>query len=130
MLLTLWLYAISIGIKEDAARSRVRIQSNGRTLRWIVGRSERRSRKAVRVPHRSSLPVICDKAVHRRPLGTLLHRRSCCRWISRLQDLWDARTRSASAPSRAFRRRRNLSSSAREQAALHLKAVLAEADDP
>lgn len=120
MLLTLWLYAISVGI--GSAREIARRVHSDAAFQWIVGDQSVGHAKLseFRIAH---LEVV-DK-LFTDVLGTLLHRQ-----LMSLELVAQDGTRvraSASAPS--FRRAASLEQ-CREQAALHLKAVLAEADDP
>ena len=119
MLLTLWLYGISVGVGSAREIAR-RIQSDA-AFRWIVGdQSVGHSKLSeFRVGHRAVVDKLFSDV-----LGTLLHRE-----LMSLDLVAQDGTRiraSASAPS--FRRARSLEE-CREQAALHVKAVLAEADD-
>lgn len=123
MLLTLWLYAISVGV--GSAREIERRLRNDAAFQWIVGdQSVGRTRLAeFRVEHVGALQKVFTDV-----LGVLLQR-----GLASLKLVAQDGTRiraSASAPS--FRRLESLEE-CREQAALHLKAVLAaadEADDP
>jgi transposase len=120
MLLTLWLYAISIGVGSAREIAR-RIQSDT-AFQWIVGDQSAGHAKLseFRIGHRDVVDKLFTDV-----LGTLLHRQ-----LMSLELVAQDGTRvraSASAPS--FRRAASLEE-CREQAALHLKAVLAEADDP
>jgi transposase len=120
MLLTLWLYAISVGIGSAREIAR-RIQSDT-AFRWIVGDQSVGHAKLseFRVGHREVVDKLFTDV-----LGTLLHRELIALDLV-AQDGTRVRA-SASAPS--FRRARSLED-CRRQAALHVKAVLAEADDP
>jgi transposase len=120
MLLTLWLYAISVGV--GSAREIARRIHSDSAFQWIVGdqRVGHAKLSEFRVGHRE----VVDK-VFTDVLGTLLHRRLLSLDLV-AQDGTRVRA-SASAPS--FRRAASLEQ-CREQAALHLKAVLAQADDP
>lgn len=120
MLLTLWTYAISQGI--GSAREIARRVEMDRAFGWIVGGAsvchDRLSR--FRVGHKDALDGVMTEI-----LGVLMHEGLLS---LRLVSLDGMRVRaSASAPS--FRREGSLAQ-CREQAALHLKAVLAAADDP
>jgi transposase len=120
MLLTLWLYAISVGV--GSAREIERRQSTDPAFQWIVGDEHvgRSTLSEFRISHRAALDKLFTDV-----LGALLHR-----GLVSLELVAQDGTRvraSASAPS--FRREASLLE-CREQAALHVKAVLAEADDP
>jgi transposase len=120
MLLSLWLYAISTGV--GSAREIARRTQSDTAFRWIVGDQSVGHAKLseFRVGHGAVLNKVFTDV-----LGTLLHRRLISLDLV-AQDGTRVRA-SASAPS--FRRERSLEA-CREQAALHVKAVLAEADDP
>jgi len=120
MLLTLWLYAISVNI--GSAREIARRTQSDAAFRWIVGDKSVGHAKLseFRVGHGAVLDKLFTDV-----LGTLLHRRLISLDLV-AQDGTRVRA-SASAPS--FRRERSLLE-CREQAALHVKGVLAEADDP
>lgn len=118
MLLTLWLYAIAVGV--GSAREIERRLRSDVAFQWVVGnQSVGRTRLAeFRVQHVDALQKVFTDI-----LGVLLER-----GLASLQLVAQDGTRiraSASAPS--FRRLESLEE-CREQAALHLKAVLAEAD--
>lgn len=120
MLLTLWLYAISIGI--GSAREIERLTRSDDAFRWIVGdESVSHSRLSTfRRAHGDALDKLFTDV-----LAVLIHK-----GLVSLELVAQDGTRvraSASAPS--FRREASLEA-CREQAALHLKAVLAEQDDP
>jgi transposase len=120
MLLTLWLYAISIGI--GSAREIARRTESDDAFRWVVGdkKVKHASLSSFRVNHSAALEKLMTDV-----LGVLLHKN-----LLSLERVAQDGTRvraSASAPS--FRREASLLE-CREQAALHLKAVLAEASDP
>lgn len=119
MLLTLWLYAISVGI--GSAREIERRLRSDAAFQWIVGdQSVGRTRLAeFRVEHIEALEKVFTDV-----LGVLL-KRGLASLALVAQDGTRVRA-SASAPS--FRRIESLEE-CREQAALHLKAVLADADD-
>jgi transposase len=119
MLLTLWLYAISIGI--GSAREIARRIHGDTAFGWIVGDQSVGHAKLseFRIGHREVVDKLFTDV-----LGTLLHRRLLSLELV-AQDGTRVRA-SASAPS--FRQAESLEQ-CREQAALHLKAVLAEADD-
>jgi transposase len=119
MLLTLWLYGITQSI--SSAREIARRTKTDRAFRWIVGDlSVSHSRLSdFRVGHREALEALFSDVV-----GTLLHKDLASLEVA-AQDGMRVRA-SASAPS--FRMHKSLLE-CREQANLHLKAVLAEADD-
>lgn len=120
LLLTLWLYAISTGI--SSARQVARLTKDDAAFRWIVG-DQHVSHDALtefRGAHRAALDKLFSDV-----LGALLHKGLVSLDLV-AQDGTRVRA-SASAPS--FRREGSLEA-CREQAELHLKAVLAEQDDP
>jgi transposase len=119
MLLTLWLYAISVGVGSAREIAR-RIQGDA-AFRWIVGDQSVGHAKLseFRVGHGEVLDKLFTDV-----LGALMHRELISLELV-AQDGTRVRA-SASAPS--FRRARSLAE-CREQAALHVKAVLAEQDD-
>ena len=119
MLLTLWLYAIAVGV--GSAREIERRLRSDAAFQWIVGdQSVGRTRLAeFRVEHIDALQKVFTDV-----LG-VLQQRGLASLAVVAQDGTRVRA-SASAPS--FRRLASLKE-CREQAALHLKAVLAEADD-
>jgi transposase len=120
MLLTLWLYAISVGI--GSAREIERQTHSDEAFRWIVG-DETVSHARLsqfRVGHGAALDELFTDV-----LAVLLHK-----GLLSLDLVAQDGTRiraSASAPS--FRREASVQE-CREQAALHFRAVLCEADDP
>jgi transposase len=120
MMLTLWLYAISesIGSAREIARRTVSEDA----FRWIVGGVpvSHHSLSAFRVGHGDQFDQLLTDI-----LASLLHKELLSLNVV-AQDGTRVRA-SASAPS--IRRYESLLE-CREQAALHLKAVLAEADDP
>ena len=120
MLLTLWLYAISQGI--GSARRIARLIKTDDAFRWSVGDQSvgHTTLSEFRVGHREALDKLFTDV-----LASLMHRDLLSLDLV-AQDGTRVRA-SASAPS--FRRERSLLS-CREQAALHVKAVFAEADDP
>jgi hypothetical protein len=120
MLLTLWLYAISVGI--GSAREIVRRTRSDDAFRWIVG--DETVSHARLSTFRAAEGVALDK-LFTNVLGVLLHKGLVSLDLV-AQDGTRVRA-SASAPS--FRREASLEE-CREQAALHLKVVLVEADDP
>jgi len=120
MQLTLWLYAISVGI--GSAREIARLTESEDAFRWIVGdqRVGHAKLSEFRVGHGAALDKLFTDV-----LGSLVHQQ-----IVSLDRVAQDGTRvraSASAPS--FRREASLQECL-EQAALHVKAVFAEADDP
>jgi len=119
VLLTLWMYATSIGI--GSAREIERRLSSDDAFRWIAGnqRVGRTVMSEFRVCYGAALDALLTDV-----LGTLLHKGLLSLDLV-AQDGTRVRA-SASAPS--FRREESLEA-CREQARLHLKAVLAEADD-
>jgi transposase len=120
MLLTLWLYGISVGI--GSAREIARRTLSDAAFQWIVG--DQRVGHAKLSEFRVGHAEVVDK-LFSDVLGTLLYRRLISLELV-AQDGTRVRA-SASAPS--FRREASLEA-CREQAALHVKAVFAEADDP
>jgi transposase len=119
MLLTLWLYAISEGI--GSGREIERRLKTDPSFQWIVGTESvgRTKLNEFRVSHRAALDKIFTDV-----LAVLLHKGLLSLDLV-AQDGTRVRA-SASAPS--FRREASLDQ-CREQAQLHLKAVLAEDDD-
>lgn len=119
MLLTLWIYAISVGV--GSAREIERRLRTDAAFQWIVGdQSVGRTKLAeFRVQHLDALQKVFTDV-----LGVLLER-GLASLVLVAQDGTRVRA-SASAPS--FRRRDSLED-CREQAELHLRAVLAAADD-
>jgi len=120
MLLTLWLYAVSEGI--GSAREVERRIGTDDAFRWIVGEERVGHSKLseFRVGHREALDKVLTDV-----LASLVHKGLLSLNLV-AQD--GTRVRAwASAPS--FRRKASLLR-CREQAALHVKAVFAEADDP
>jgi IS5 family transposase len=120
MLLTLWLYAISTGI--GSAREIERLTSCDDAFRWIVGdlQPSHDVIAAFRVNHGAAFDQLLTDV-----LAVLDHK-----GVLPLRVVAQDGTRvraSAGAPS--FRSREALED-CREQAALHLKAVLADADNP
>jgi transposase len=120
MMLTLWLYAISDGIGSAREIAR-RIRSDD-AFRWIAGdvAVSHHSLSAFRVGHGALFDRLLTDI-----LASLLHKRLLSLDLV-AQDGTRVRA-SASAPS--FRRHQSLLE-CRQQAALHLKAVLADADNP
>ena len=119
MLLTLWLYAISEGI--GSGREIERRLKTDPAFQWIVGDQSvgRTKLNEFRVSHRVALDKIFTDV-----LAVLLHKQLLSLDLV-AQDGTRVRA-SASAPS--FRRAESLEA-CREQAQLHLRAVLAEDDD-
>jgi len=120
MLLTLWTYAISQGV--GSAREIERLVSTDRAFGWIVGdvAVSHHALSRFRIGHRAALDTLMTDI-----LAALVHKGVLS---LRLVALDGMRVRAAaSAPS--FRREASLLE-CREQAALHLTAVLAQADDP
>jgi transposase len=120
MLLTLWLYAISQGI--GSAREIARLIHTDDAFRWVVG--------DVSVGHTrlSEFRVLYGGALDKLfsdVLASLLHKGLLS--LDRVAQDGTRVRAAASAPS--FRREASLLD-CREQAALHVKAVFAEADDP
>jgi transposase len=120
MLLTLWLYAISRGV--SSAREISRLTETDLAYRWISGEMQvsHQLLSRFRVGHGDVLDQLMTEV-----LGTLLHK-----GLLSLQVVAQDGTRvraSASAPS--FRSEPALHQCL-EQAELHVKAVLAQADDP
>jgi len=120
MLLTLWLYAISQGI--GSARKMARLIKTDDAFRWIVGDQSvgHTTLAEFRVGHREPLDKLFTDV-----LASLMHK-DLLSFDLVAQDGTRVRA-SASAPS--FRRERSLLE-CRKQAALHVKAVFNEADDP
>ena len=119
MMLTLWLYAISEGI--GSGREIERRLKTDPAFQWIVGDQSvgRTKLNEFRVSHRVALDKIFTDV-----LAVLLHKQLLSLDLV-AQDGTRVRA-SASAPS--FRRAESLEA-CREQAQLHLRAVLAEDDD-
>ncbi|MDP9000712.1 MAG: transposase [Myxococcota bacterium] len=120
MLLVLWLYGISIGV--GSARALERLTCADDAFRWIVGdQTVSHARLSMfRVGHREALDRLFTDV-----LGVLLHK-----GLLSLDLVAQDGTRiraNATAPS--FRTEASLEE-CREQAALHLRAVLVESDDP
>lgn len=120
MLLTLWLFAISQGI--SSAREIVRLTHSHVAYRWIVGNCNVCHDKlsAFRVGYARALDRLFTDVI-----GTLLNKELITLDLA-AQD--GTRTR-ASASAASFRTEKGLQG-CREQAALHLKAVLADVDNP
>lgn len=120
MKLTLWLYAISTGV--GSAREIARRVETDDAYRWIVGSLDvgHHTLSAFRVGHGAALDELMTDI-----LASLMHK-----GVLSLDLVAQDGTRiraAATAPS--FRGRDSLLE-CREQAALHLKATLAQADDP
>src|SRR5664280_1731198 len=116
MLLTLWLYAVSLEV--SGAQKVERLTQSDAAFRWIVGDQivGHATLSGFRVGHRAALEQLMTDI-----LGALLQK-----GLLILDFVAQDGTRiraSASAPS--FRREASLLE-CREQAALHVKAVLAE----
>jgi transposase len=120
MLLTLWLYAISKGI--GSAREIARQVISDDAFRWIVGDQtvKHATLSAFRAEHLAAIDKLFTDV-----LASLMNKGLLCLDLV-AQDGTRIRA-SASAPS--FRRPASLLE-CREQAALHVKAVFAEASDP
>ena len=120
MKLVLWLYAISTGV--GSAREIVRLVETDAAYRWIVGDREvsHQTLSKFRVEHGAALDELMTNI-----LAALLHKGVLSLELV-AQDGMRVRA-AASAPS--FRQYDSLLE-CREQAALHLQAVLAQADDP
>ena len=120
MKLTLWLYAISTGV--GSAREIARLVRSDDAYRWIVGDLEvgHHALSLFRVEHGGALDELMTDI-----LASLLYKGVLSLDVV-AQDGIRIRA-AATAPS--FRRHESLLA-CREQAALHLKAVLAQADDP
>lgn len=120
MVLTLWLYAISEGI--GSAREIARRVKTEDAFRWIVGDQSvgHTTLSEFRAGHLQALHKLFADV-----LASLMHKGLLSLDLV-AQDGTRVRA-SASAPS--FRREASLLA-CREQAALHVKAVFAEADDP
>lgn len=119
MLLTLWLYGVASNI--GSAREIARRTETDTAFRWIVGnqRVGKSTLSAFRVGHGEALDKLMTDV-----LGALLHKGLLSLDLV-AQDGTRVRA-SASAPS--FRREASLLE-CREQAALHLKAVLADEEN-
>lgn len=120
MKLTLWLYAVSTGV--GSAREIARLVGSDDAYRWIVGDLEvgHHTLSAFRVDHGAALDELMTDI-----LASLMHKGVLSLDLV-AQDGIRIRA-AATAPS--FRRYESLRE-CRAQAALHLKAVLAQADDP
>lgn len=118
MLLTLWLYALSMGL--GSARGIARRTLSDDAFRWIVGdkRVSHTTLSEFRVEHPEALNKLLTDV-----LGVLLHKGLLS--LDRVAQDGTRVRASASAPS--FRREASLLE-CREQAALHVKAVLADPD--
>jgi transposase len=119
MQLTLWLYAISVGV--GSAREIERCTRSDAAFQWIVGDQSvsHHTLSAFRIGHGAALDKTFTDV-----LGVLLHK-----GLASLDLVAQDGTRvraSASAPS--FRKEASLQE-CREQAALHVKAVLTEVND-
>jgi transposase len=120
MKLTLWLYAISTGV--GSARFIARLIETDAAYRWIVGDLAvgHHTLSAFRVDHGAALDELMTDI-----LAALMHKGVLSLDLV-AQDGMRVRA-AATAPS--FRRLASLLE-CREQATLHLKATLAQADDP
>ena len=120
MKLVLWLYAISTGV--GSAREIARLVRSDDAYRWIVGDLEvgHDTLSSFRVDHGAALDELMTDI-----LASLMHKGVLSLDLV-AQDGMRIRA-AATAPS--FRRYESLLE-CREQAALHLKATLAQADDP
>jgi transposase len=120
MKLVLWLYAISTGV--GSAREIVRLVETDAAYRWIVGdrKVSHQTLSMFRGEHGAALDELMTDI-----LASLIHKGVLSLELV-AQDGMRVRA-AASAPS--FRRYESLQG-CREQAALHLKAVLVQADDP
>ena len=120
MMLTLWTYGISQGV--GSAREIARLVQSDDAYRWIAHEVSvsHQALSSFRVGHREALDELMTDI-----LGTLMHK-GVLDLALVAQDGMRVRA-AATAPS--FRREDSLLK-CREQAALHLKAVLAQADDP
>lgn len=118
MLLTLWTYAVSQGI--GSAREIARLTQSDAAFRWITGgrRASHQTLSRFRVGHPAALDALMTDV-----LASLMHKGVLSLELV-AQDGMRVRA-SASAPS--FRSYGSLLE-CREQAALHLKAVLASSD--
>jgi transposase len=119
MLLTLWLYAISIGI--GSARRIAKLTTSDDAFRWIVG-DQKVSHDLLaqfRVSHRDALDRVFTDV-----LASLLHKGL----VSLDLVAQDGTRVRASATAPSFRREAALEECL-EQARLHLQAVTAELDD-
>jgi transposase len=119
MLLTLWLYAISVNVGSGREIER-RLESDP-AFQWIVG--DKRVGRTRLNEFRTSHPEALEK-VFKDVLGVLMSKSL----VSLDLVAQDGTRVRASASSPSFRRAESLAD-CRRQAALHLKAVLAQADD-
>jgi transposase len=120
VLLTMWLYAMSVGI--GSAREIERRVTSDDAFRWIAGNEEigRTVITEFRVQHGEALDALLTEV-----LGTLVHK-----GLLSLELVAQDGTRiRASASQPSFRTERSLEECL-EQARLHVKGVFAEADDP
>jgi transposase len=120
MKLTLWLYAISTGV--GSARKIARLIETDDAYRWIVGDLEvgHHTLSAFRVEHGAALDGLMTDI-----LASLLH----IGVLSLELVAQDGIRIRAAATAPSFRKHTSLLK-CQEHAALHLKAVLAQADDP
>lgn len=119
MLLTLWLYAISVNV--GSGREIERRLGTDPAFQWIVG--DKRVGRTTLNEFRTSHPEALEK-VFGDVLGVLLSKGL----VSLDLVAQDGTRIRANASGPSFRRASSLSD-CRQQAALHLRAVLAEADD-
>jgi transposase len=119
MLLTLWLYAISVNV--GSGREIERRLGNDSAFQWIVG--DKRVGRTRLNEFRTSHPEALEK-VFRDVLGVLMSKGL----VSLDLVAQDGTRVRASATGPSFRRASSLAD-CRRQAALHLRAVLAQADE-
>jgi transposase len=120
MLLTLWLYGISRGI--GSAREIARLTKADVAFRWVVGQVE--------VSHHTLSKF---RVGHGEPLNALMTNVLAClmeKGLLSLEMVAQDGTRTRAAAAAPSFRSYGALLQCREQAALHLKAVLAAADDP
>lgn len=119
MLLTLWLYAISVNV--GSGREIERRLGSDPAFQWIVGdkRVGRTTLNEFRINHPQAIEKVFADV-----LGVLMNKGL----VSLNLVAQDGTRVRASASSPSFRRASSLSN-CRQQAALHLRAVLAQADD-
>ncbi len=120
MLLTLWLYAISMGV--GSAREIARLTRSDLAYRWIVGDVEVSHHKLsqFRVGHGESLNTLMTNI-----LGSLMEH-----GLLSLDLVGQDGTRTRAAATAPSFRTYGALLQCREQASLHIKAVLAAADNP
>jgi transposase len=119
MLLTLWLYAISVNV--GSGREIARRLGSDPAFQWIVG--DKRVGRTKLNEFRTSCPEALEK-VFKDVLGVLMSKGL----VSLDLVAQDGTRVRASASGPSFRRASSLAD-CRRQAALHLRAVLAQADD-